>query len=206
MVKTWHPVNALNCLAFLSTINWPSINISPRYAHECLDKSMPWLEYLSSCRKTASGRCSTHSYCQIFCIVPLCGTSVQITIRTKWKKVQKRALRLVLNDYTSSYLELLEKVNRPPLYVSRIETNATEIFKCLTDISPNFVKNIFTIGDQPYDLRGGSRIIQPMVNSKTFGLKTFGYEGARMWNKLPEALKNATGVNVSKITSTTGQD
>ena len=138
----------------------------------------------------------------------------------KMEKVQKRALRLVLNDYTSSYLELLEKVNRSPLYVARIKTIATEIFKCkhlkisvaivfirisvrisyslYTDISPNFVKDIFTIGDQPYDLRGGSKIIQPMVNSKTFGLKTFRYEGARIWNKLPEALKNATDVNVFK--------
>ena len=118
----------------------------------------------------------------------------------KMEKVQKIALRLVLNDYTSSYLELLEKVNRPPLYVSRIKIIATKIFKCLTDISPNFVKNIFTIGDQPYDLRGGSSIhvIQPMVNSKTFGLKTFRYEGARIWNKLPDALKNATDVNFLK--------
>ena len=116
----------------------------------------------------------------------------------KMEKVQKRAVRLVLNDYTSSYLEQLEKVNRSPLCVSRIKTIATEIFKCLTDISPNFVKNIFTIGDQPYDLRGGCKIIQPMVNSKTFGLKTFRYEGARIWNKLPEALKNATDVNVFK--------
>ena len=49
----------------------------------------------------------------------------------KMEKVQKRALTLVLDDYTSSYLELLEKVNRPPLYVSRIQTIATEIFKCL---------------------------------------------------------------------------
>ena len=89
------------------------------------------------------------------------------------EKVQKRASRLILNDYTSSYLELLEKVNRPPLYVSRIKTIATEIFKCLTDISPNFVKNIFTIGDQPYDLRGGSKIIQLMVNSKKKRVENF---------------------------------
>ena len=82
--------------------------------------------------------------------------------------------------------------------MSRIKTIATEIIKCLTDISPNFVKNIFTVGDQPYDLRGGSKIIQPLVNIKTFGLKTFGYEGARIWNKLPETLKNAADVNVFK--------
>ena len=41
-------------LGILLTINWPFINISPLYAQEHLDKSMPWLEYLSSCPKIAS--------------------------------------------------------------------------------------------------------------------------------------------------------
>ena len=114
------------------------------------------------------------------------------------EKVQKKALRLVLNDYTSSYSELLEKVNRPPLYVSRIKTIASEIFKCLTNTSPTFIKDMFRIEDQPYDLRGGSKIIQPLVHSKTFGLKTFRYEGARIWNKLPESMKNANDAHAFK--------
>ena len=115
----------------------------------------------------------------------------------KIEKVQKRALRLVLNDYTSSYLELLEKSTAPSLCVP-YKDYCHGNYPCLTDISPNFVKNIFTVGDQPYDLRGGSKIIQPLVNIKTFGWKTFGYEGARIWNKLPETLKNAADVNVFK--------
>ena len=48
------------------------INISARYAHERLVKSMSWAEYLSSCPQIASPSCSTHSYCQTFCIVPFC--------------------------------------------------------------------------------------------------------------------------------------
>ena len=66
----------------------------------------------------------------------------------------------------------------------------------MPDSSPNFDKNIFTIVDQPYDLRRRSKVIQPLINTETFGLKTFRYEGARIWNKLPE--KNATDVNVFK--------
>ena len=73
MVKSWRPVNVLNYLAFSLTINWSFINISARYAHECLVKSMSWAEYLSSCPQIASPSCSTHSYCQTFCIVPFCG-------------------------------------------------------------------------------------------------------------------------------------
>ena len=120
------------------------------------------------------------------------------------EKFQKRALRLVLNDHTSSNLELLEKVNRPPLYVSRIKTIATEIFKCLTEISPNFVKNIFAIGYQPFDLRRGSKIIQTMVNSKTSGLKSmkeleYGISFQKHW-------KMQLMWTSSKITSATGQD
>ena len=47
----------------------------------------------------------------------------------KIEKVHKNALRVTLNDYTSSYSDMLEVVKRPTLYISRIKNIAIKTFK-----------------------------------------------------------------------------
>ena len=72
-------------------------------------------------------------------------------------KVNKRALRVVLNDYVSSYPELLLKTGRSSLYVSRIKSIVTEMYKCKNVINPAFVGELFTRHDPPYSLRNGEK-------------------------------------------------
>ena len=47
------------------------------------------------------------------------------------EKLQYIAVRLVFNDFTSSYDDLLTKANMPTLHISRIRTMAIEAFKIL---------------------------------------------------------------------------
>ena len=116
----------------------------------------------------------------------------------KMEKIQKRALRVVLNDYQASYQDLLNEVSRPTLYVSRMKAIAIEMFKCVKNISPIFLKNMFAHQDQPYELRGGSKFIQPLVRTTSFGINSFRYEGTKIWNNLPQQIKNANDVKEFK--------
>ena len=116
----------------------------------------------------------------------------------KMEKIQKRALRVVLNDYQASYQDLLNEVSRPTLYVSRVKAIAIEMFKCVKNISPIFLKNMFAYQDQPYELRGGSKFIQPLVRTTSFGINSFRYEGTKIWNNLPQQIKNANDVKEFK--------
>ena len=88
-------------------------------------------------------------------------------------KVNKRALWVVLNDYVSSYHESLLKTRPSSLYVSRIKTIASEMYKCKNDINPAFVGEWFTSHDPPYSLRNGENFEQPIVKTESFGLDTF---------------------------------
>ena len=106
---------------------------------------------------------------------------------------------IVVNDYTLSYTDLLHTTKRCPLYVSRLKSMATEMFKSMTHNSPTFIENLFTMSDTPYDLRGGKSIIQPSVETTTFGLKSFRYEGAKLWNNLPSEMKCASSLKDFKV-------
>ena len=45
-----------------------------------------------------------------------------------------------------------------------------------------------------YVLRGSQNLSVPRVNTTTYGLRSIRYEGARLWNKLPENLKTADSI------------
>ena len=54
----------------------------------------------------------------------------------KIEKVQERALRFVYDDYTSSYINLLEKSQVPSLQIRRIRTMALETYKIVNKSAP----------------------------------------------------------------------
>ena len=61
-----------------------------------------------------------------------------------------------------------------------------------------FVGELFTSHDPPYSLRNGEKFEQPIVNTKSFGLNAFRYEGAKIWNGLPNHIKGANDLNEFK--------
>ena len=58
------------------------------------------------------------------------------------EKLQYRALRLVFNDFDSSYETLLESVNMPTLHISRIKLFAVDTFKILDKMSPVYLQDL----------------------------------------------------------------
>jgi hypothetical protein len=55
--------------------------------------------------------------------------SVPIKIPKKIEKAQERALRFVYDDYTSSYINILEKALVPSIQIRRIRTMVLETYK-----------------------------------------------------------------------------
>ena len=55
----------------------------------------------------------------------------------KVENLQKRALQLLQNDYTSSYADLLENLNKSIMIIQRLRTLCLEIFKTLRQLNPS---------------------------------------------------------------------
>ena len=108
--------------------------------------------------------------------------------------MHKKSLNVVLNDYLSPYHIRLEKVKRPTMYVSRMKSIGLEVFKCLHKCSPTYITYMLNISASRYDTRGGIKLIQPRVKSTRNGLKSFRYQGAKIWNELPTSVKNTEDV------------
>ena len=61
----------------------------------------------------------------------------------KIEKIQERALRIIYNDSTSDYNQLLDKSSKASMEVKRLRNLALEIFKTLNHLNPEYTKEFF---------------------------------------------------------------
>ena len=85
------------------------------------------------------------------------------------EKLQYRALRLVFNDFDSSYETLLERVNMPTLHISRIRLIAIETFKILHKISPVYLQDLLSFKNSMYSFRYDNLAEVPRVRTTKYG-------------------------------------
>lgn len=83
-------------------------------------------------------------------------------ISNKIKKLYDRSLRLVNNDYESTYEKLLSKYNPFSIRDQNINRFAAKIYKASNDLSVRDFKHLFSFKDQ-YALHN------PLVNTELKG-------------------------------------
>ena len=119
---------------------------------------------------------------------------------TKIENLNKRALRFMLNDYSSFYKGILEKSGKFSIDFKRKHKLCIEIYKILNDLNPSFMKEAF-------ELRWSSRPVReqfklnlniPRRRQMTFETKSLESLGPKIWNNLPYHMKSAENLNVFK--------
>ena len=98
---------------------------------------------------------SNFSYCPL--VWHFCGKKNN----SKIEKIQERALRIVCGDYTSSYEELITKVETTSVLQSRINCILLEVFKSINHTNPSYIQNMIDITRGPYNYRNSIKLIQP---------------------------------------------
>ena len=123
---------------------------------------------------------SNLNYCSV--IYHFC--SVSDTKRLE--RIQKRFLRYLLNDFNSSYSELLTASCRNTLYTSRQRIILEHVFKIRHDLLPPMDSSFFVCNvSNDYNLRRNELLALPDYNYKKFGYHSLKYQGAKLWNAIP---------------------
>ena len=116
----------------------------------------------------------------------------------KLERMQERALRFVYRDYKSSYEELLDKAKLQCLHLGRLRSLATEIHKAVHGGAPPYVSSLFTERESEYSLRRNHSLILPPYNTISFGKQSIRYTGPKVWNSLPNNLRDTTSLKEFK--------
>ena len=71
----------------------------------------------------------------------------------KINKIHRRTLRVVYDDYNSTYEELLASHNDISIHQKHLKHLAVEVYKLLMNMNPEFIWPFFKTNSIPYNLR-----------------------------------------------------
>ena len=120
---------------------------------------------------------SQFSYCPI--IWMFCSRKMN----RKINHIHERALRLVYNDYTTTFGDLLKRDKSVSIHHRNIQYVAIEMYKVMNDLSPQFIKYIFEKTVQ-HPTRLGSTFVRPKVNTVYKGENSIRNFGPIVWNNM----------------------
>ena len=110
-------------------------------------------------------------------------------------KLHERALRMVYQDYVSSFTELLEKDKSTTIHNRNIQLIATELFKVKNGLSPAFMNEIFVENAQHYyDLRKKTEFKRNKVKTVYNGTETLTFIGSRIREIVPDYIKKVAAL------------
>ena len=117
----------------------------------------------------------------------------------KINRVHERALRIVYQDNTSVFEELLVKDKSFKIHHRNIQCLALELYKTKHDISPLIMKNIFDSKKSKDNLRTQTDFALPSINTVHYGNDSLKYFGPIVWNMIPNDIKKIDTLNKFKI-------
>ena len=105
--------------------------------------------------------------------------------------MQERALKIVYNDKSSSFRELLERHKSVTIHERNIQVLLTEIFKVKSGFAPEIMTEILKFKDHSYDLRKNNCTDRQIIKSCKYGSETVLNRGVKVWDILPENIEKA---------------
>ena len=114
------------------------------------------------------------------------------------EKVQKRALRIVFNDKSSDYGQLLNRAKTCSIETRWKRQLVAEVYKAVNGLAPSYISDMFRQKTVDYDLRARKLITQPRFYTQTHGYHSLRNEGTRLWAMLPNCCKEAKDIYTFK--------
>ena len=139
-----------------------------------------------------------------FSFSPLLFMFCDRTVNYKINSLHYRALQIVYMDNTSSFEELLSIDKSVTVHHKNIQFLVTEMFKVKLGIAPKFMSDIFTTRSITTDTIAGTlRKPSEFYNfenprSVRYGTETLRSLGPKIWNLLPNEIKNSQSLAIFK--------
>ena len=117
---------------------------------------------------------------------------------SKINHIHERALRIAYKNNVLSFEELLELDKSFKMHHRNIQSLATELFKIKNNLSVAIMNDIFQPRAVRYNLRSQIEFTGPNVNSEHFGISSLRYMTAKVWDMVPNDMKNVIEIETFK--------
>ena len=101
-------------------------------------------------------------------------------------RLHERCLRIIYNDKTSSFQDLLNKDDSVSIHNRNLQLLAIEMFKVKNGIAPEIESEIFKVKSEfKYNLRNIPQFNIPLVHTTCYGTESLSYLGPKLWKMVP---------------------
>ena len=119
------------------------------------------------------------------------------------EKLIPRKLRKSRKEHYVSYMMILFPVMNvfwknhvcQHLKIRMLRTMAIEVYKIINKQCPLYLQDLISIRKSKYSLRGENQANIPHVRTTGAGLHSLRYAGARLWNELPNDMRQEMSLN-----------
>ena len=107
--------------------------------------------------------------------------NLSIVLNARINRLQERGLRIVYDDYSSSFEELLVRDGSVRIHHRNIQLVAVEMFKVKNDLCPELMKCLF---QKNTNARDGHTFVIPNVRTEYMGKLSLSYFGPVVWETM----------------------
>ena len=116
-------------------------------------------------------------------------------LNNKINKLHERCLRIVYNNNTSTYEELLETDNSVSVHFRNVQALAIELYKVVNGFSPDIMKDVFPLSENfCYNIRNKRTFYSRHIRTVHFGSETLSHLAPKIWELVPEEIKKLESV------------
>ena len=109
----------------------------------------------------------------------------------KNKRLHEKWLRIIYNDETSSYEELLSNGGSVSMHHKYLQKLVIEIYKVANRSCPETMNEVFQFQIQNHrNLRNNSTFRIPSFNTIFEGKESVSYLGPKIWSQVPDEIKS----------------
>ena len=133
-----------------------------------------------------------------FVYCPLVWMNHSRSLNKRINTIHERALRLVYNDFTSSFTELLKKYNSVAIHLKNLQNLAIEMFKVKHNLAPEMMTEVFRLKTRFFNTRHKSEFQHRNVKTVIYGFEILLSLGPQIWNFITIEFRNLTSLNAFK--------
>ena len=110
-------------------------------------------------------------------------------------KLHERCLRIVYNNNTSTYEELLKTDNSVSVHFRNVQALTIELYKVVNGFSPVIMKDVFPLSENLcYNTRNKRTFRSRNIRTVHFGSETLSQLAPKIWELVPEEIKKLKSV------------
>ena len=126
---------------------------------------------------------------------PLIWMFCERNLNNRINYLHERSLRIVYNDYESSFQELLELDNSVSIHHRDSRLLAIELFKVKNGLSNQIMYELFDLQNIEYSRCSQTDFSPGVVYTANYGSSSLRYFAPKIWNMIPAGIRNVNNLS-----------